>query len=76
MSLGDVLNGFGQYVRAHLPEVAVDGVEDSRGRCRLYTEAMINVVRIAAEEELLDTLRCCSANTWFCERVAEAWAEL
>lgn len=33
-------------------------------------------MRIAAEEGLLDTLRCCPADTWFCERVAEAWAEL
>ena len=55
----------------------VDGVENICGRRRLYTEAMIEVaVRIAAEEGLLDTLRCCPADTFFCERVAEAWAEL
>lgn len=55
----------------------LDGSEDHRGRRRLYTAAHIATAeRIADEEGLLGTRRCCPGATAFPERVSTEWDRL
>lgn len=55
----------------------LDGYEDTAGRRRLYSYEMVDAAaRIADEEGILHTRRCCPSKTRFPERVQEAWDAL